>query len=151
MNRDKLIQIMLWIAVIAWMMIVLFLTLQNGANTARTSNKIAKEAYQILVRYGINVEYTELHQVLRIAAHFFVFCVFGVLVGFAVLASSKQAGVFGTCIPILFICTAMSIMPEVMKVWIPGRHLQWDEVVLNVIGAYVGVFGAYVIPRSGFH
>ena len=29
------------------------------------------------------------------------------------------------------------------KLWIPGRHLQWDEVLLNVIGTYGEVYRTY--------
>ena len=30
-----------------------------------------------------------------------------------------------------------------IKLWIPGRHLQWNEVLLNVIGAYGEVHRTY--------
>lgn len=140
MSKKKLIQGVLWAAVIAWTMLALFLTFQNGADTAQTSGKIAKEIYRILGRCGIVVEYAKLHQTLRIIAHFVLFCIFGMLLEAAIIVSSCHPSMLKSCFPALLICTVISIIPEVVKLWIPGRHLQWDEVLLNIIGAYGGVF-----------
>lgn len=139
MSKKKLIQGGLWAAVIAWTMLALFLTFQNGADTAQTSGKIAKEIYRILGRCGIVVEYAKLHQTLRIIAHLVLFCIFGMLLEAAIIVSSCHPSMLKSCFPALLICTVISIIPEVVKLWIPGRHLQWDEVLLNIIGAYGGV------------
>lgn len=86
------------------------------------------------------VEYAKLHQTLRIIAHFVLFCIFGMLLEAAIIVSSCHPSMLKSCFPALLICTVISIIPEVVKLWIPGRHLQWDEVLLNIIGAYGGVF-----------
>lgn len=151
MSRKRLSQVVLWSAVTAWTMLALFLTLQNGIDTAETSNKIAREVYHFLVRCGIAVRYSKLHQVLRIGAHFALFCIFGILLEAAILTSSQHPSLFKACVPTLLICTAISIIPEVIKLWIPGRHLQWNEVLLNIIGAYAGVYGTFTILRNRCH
>ena len=148
MSRERLIQGILWAAVVAWTILALFLTLQNGTGTAAASNRIAREVHRVLTGFGIIVQYSKLHQALRIAAHFIVFGVFGVLLEAAILTSSQHANILRTCIPALLVCTAISIVPEVLKLWVPGRHLQWDEVLLNVIGAYGGVLGVYMVWRK---
>lgn len=58
----------------------------------------------------------------------------------AIIVSSCHPSMLKSCFPALLICTVISIIPEIVKLWIPGRHLQWDEVLLNIIGAYGGVF-----------
>ena len=151
MSRKQLSQVVLWTAVAVWTMLALFLTLQNGIDTAKTSNKIAREVYHLLVRCGIAVRYSKLHQVLRIGAQFALFCIFGILLEAAILASSQRPSIFKSCIPTLLICTAISIIPEVIKPWIPGRHLQWNEVLLNIIGSYAGVQGTFTIWKNRYH
>ena len=151
MNRERLIQGILWAAVVAWTMLALFLTLQNGTGTAAASNRIAREVHRMLTGCGIIVQYSKLHQALRTAAHIIVFGVFGMLLEAAILSSLQHPGVLKACIPTLLACTAISIVPEVLKLWVPGRHLQWDEVLLNVIGAYIGVLGVYVVWQCRVH
>ena len=151
MSMKRLSQVVLWSAVTAWTMLALFLTLQNGIDTAETSNKIARELYHLLVRCGIVVRYSKLHQVLRIGAHFALFCIFGILLEAAILTSSQHPSLFKACVPTLLICIAISIIPEVIKLWIPGQHLQWNEVLLNIIGAYAGVQGTFTIWKNRYH
>lgn len=151
MSRWRLIQGILWAAVVAWTILALFLTLQNGTGTAAASNRIAREVHRVLTGCGIVVQYSKLHQALRTAAHIIVFGVFGMLLEAAILASSPHATVRRNCIPALLVCTAISVMPEVLKLWVPGRHLQWGEVLLNLIGAYVGVLGVYMVCQCNLH
>lgn len=151
MSRGRAIQVILWAVIIAWTALALFLTLQNGIDTAETSSRIAKSVYQLLKRCGIIVSFPEFHLAMRKSAHFLVFGIFGVLFEVAVLVSSRHAGILRTCIPSLVVCTVLSIVPEAIKLWLPGRHLEWDEVLLNVIGAYCGVLGTFFIWKIRLH
>lgn len=146
-----MIQVVLWAAVIAWAVIALFLTLQNGVDTAETSGRITRCICQLLKRCDISVSFPELHLTMRKSAHFLVFGVFGVLFEAAILVSSQRASILRLYVPSLAICTVLAIVPEVIKLWIPGRHLEWNEVLLNVIGAYSGVLGTYLIWRLSAH
>lgn len=139
MKRTKRIEIILWIAVVLWLLLVLFFSFQSGTSTAKASGTIAKIIYSILVRCGINVDYSVLHPSLRTSAHFFVFCVFGILLESAILSGSHEKNRIRPGIFCIAVYTAICIAPEVIKRWIPGRHLQWDEALLNILGAYVGM------------
>ena len=118
MSRKQLSQVVLWTAVAVWTMLALFLTLQNGIDTAKTSNKIAREVYHLLVRCGIAVRYSKLHQVLRIGAHFALFCIFGILLEAAILASSQRPSIFKSCIPkkLKYMSLFSCYLPHIMKV-----------------------------------
>lgn len=139
MKHTKRNEIILWTAVVLWLLLALFLSFQNGNSTAETSGTIAKIICSILLGCGINVDYSVLHSILRTSAHFFVFCVFGILQESAILCGSHEKNRIRQGIFCIAVCTAICIAPEVIKRWIPGRHLQWDEALLNVLGAYAGM------------
>ena len=151
MRKGRHIQELLWSAVVAWIALALCLTLQNGTETATTSGMIANAVHQMLMWCGIKVQYSELHQALRVSAHFIVFGVLGVLFEAAILASARHKGRFKSIFMPLLISMVLAVIPEVMKLWIPGCHLQWNEVLFNAIGAYGGVLLTYGLwkCRSG--
>lgn len=144
-DKQCLWKAVLWSATIAWMGLVLFFTLQSGTGTTATSNKIAGLLYRILIRCGMAVSYLKFHQTLRSVAHFIVFFVFGLLYAAAILIGKEETSVSKTPFMVIVACTAISVVPEVMKLWIPGRHLQWDEVLLNLFDVYAGIFVIYGI------
>lgn len=147
MKQTKRMEIILWSAVILWLLLALFLSFQNGNSTAETSGTIAKIICSILLGCGINVDYSILHPTLRTSAHFFVFCVFGILLESAFMSGSHEKNRIRQGIFCIAVCTAICITPEVIKRWIPGRHLQWGEALLNVLGAYVGMIVVCAIKR----
>lgn len=147
MKRTKRTEIILWTAVALWLLQVLFLSFQNGNSTAETSGVIAKIVCSILLRCGINAHYSVLHRILRTSAHFLVFCVFGILLESAILSGSNERDCFRQRCFGIIACTTVCIVPEIIKQWIPGRHLQWGEALLNVLGAYVGMIIVYAIKR----
>lgn len=147
MKRTKRIEIILWMAVVLWLLLVLFFSFQNGSGTAKTSGTAAKIICSILLRCGIDVDYSVLHPLLRTTAHFFVFFVFGILLEGAILSGSHRRNRIWQGVSCIAVCTAICIVPEVIKQWIPGRHLQWDEALLNVLGAYLGAIVVCAIRR----
>lgn len=147
MHTRRYLSMILWVLTAAWTALVLHLTLQPGPDTAQTSGRLAAWLHQLLTGLGFVMEFDVFHMLLRTAAHFVLFFGFGILFESAMLSSVRRVDFVRVCVPALLAGAAISIIPEVLKLWIPGRHLQWDEVGLNVAGALVGTLGVYGMAR----
>lgn len=125
----------LWAAALAWYAVCLYLSWQNGEDTFNTSWGIAAAALEVLQHFDIRPDPQQFHSSLRLAAHFGIFFVAGVLQA-AALTDSPRRHRYAIAAGI---SSLVAVAGEVGKVNIPGRHLQWDETGLNVIGAVCGV------------
>lgn len=121
---------------ILWLVLAVFLSLQNGSGTGELSRSLTRWLVDLLSCFGLNLDFTTFHVFLRIAAHFIVFFVLGML--FAWSLNAWGATRIWHVLLTLAVVTAIAVLVEVGKLWIPGRHLQWNEALLNVIGAWCG-------------
>lgn len=125
----------LWTATLAWYAVCLYLSWQNGEDTFHTSWSLATTSLEVLQRFGIRPDLEQFHSYLRLVAHFGIFFAAGGLQA-AALTTSHQKHRYAIAAGI---SSLVAVAGEVGKVHIPGRHLQWDETGLNVIGAVCGV------------
>lgn len=121
---------------VLWLLLILFLSFQTGEQTGELSGGMAQWLVDCLNRMGISVGYARLHALMRLAAHFLLLFVFGILLAwtFRVWKAVGTRAVFF----LLLTVTAVAVLAEVGKLWIPGRHLHWDEVPLNLLGGWCG-------------
>ena len=134
----KALQIVLTAAALGWLAVCLFLSWQTGAKTVGLSWRIARWLHGILQDFGISWGLTSLHRRLRLLAHVGIFFVEGFLAAAAVGASHTRRKGLGMALTALFVAGA-AVLAEVCKINIPGRHLQWDETGLDVLGGVAGV------------
>ena len=146
-KSGKTLTYILWIATVLWMGLCLYLSWQPGEETASLSGAFTRVVRSGLQLFGFEIDMDALHVLLRRNAHMGVFLVAGVLTFFAVgrsLAKSAYADVltFGIAAAA---CALLAVVAEVGKLWVPGRHLQWDETLLDVIGVICGAALAWVV------
>lgn len=122
---------------IVWFVLSVFLSLQNGRGTGELSRTLSRWTTKQLKRIGIQLDFEAFHSFLRVSAHFIVFFVLGIL--FAWSLNAMGATLIRHTLAALAVVTIISVSVEVGKIWIPGRHLQWDEAILNVVGAWCGI------------
>lgn len=138
--RQDLSAAALWLLALGWAGFSLFLSWQSGEDTGALSMEVARVLLGLLARVGIYPDQTAFHMGLRLAAHFGVFFIDGLLAAAALAVSLPEdrprAWPWFTA---MLVCSALAVVAEVGKLYIPGRHLQWDETLLNVIGSVLGV------------
>lgn len=138
-KKRFIIKVILWLLTILWLTFCLYLSWQTGEETAGFSQRIARFLLDLLGRLGIRPDAQQFHAGLRLFAHFGVFFVTGILTAAALSVSlprgqgRKAFGIAGVS------CALIAVLAEVGKLGVPGRHLTWSEVVLNMLGAICGV------------
>ena len=95
---------------------------------------------RLLYLVGTESDLESLNMGLQKYAHVAVFFVLGILffyVSRVSLPRSPNLSVLsyaGTVVA----CSACAVIEEVGKIWILGRHLQWDETMLDIAGVICG-------------
>lgn len=151
--RRKLLTIILWLIALGWAAFCLFLSWQPGEDTGAFSMRIAQFLLGVLSRFGMEPDPMAFHMGLRLSAHFAVFFVSGLLFAAALGVSLPRDGRWNglAFLAAALICSVTAVLAEVAKLKIPGRHLQWDEAMLNVAGVVCGtliVWGVFALSAA---
>lgn len=130
----------LWVVAVLWAVLCLFLSWQQGDNTAQLSGKVAYAAKRVIYLFGIEIDLNTLNMWMRKYAHVVVFFVLSILFCSALQRSMPQSpylSVRSYAVTVVA-CVAWAVIAEVGKIWVPGRHLQWDETMLDIVGVICG-------------
>ncbi len=138
-NGRALIYI-LWGVTALWALFCLFLSWQQGDNTAQLSGKVAYATKRVIYLFGIEVDLNTLNMWLRKYAHVAVFFVLSVLFCSALRRSMPQSPYLSarSYAVTVVTCVVWAVIAEVGKIWVPGGHLQWDETKLDIVGVICG-------------
>lgn len=133
------------VILIVWITIMLLLSSQNGAQTAQVSSGLSLWLTKLIFRDAATYEnYCFVHMFMRKAAHIFLFAVMSALV-------AEIAVCFENVKPLLCAAAAVgtaslfAVADEWHKLFIPGRHYDLFDVLLNIIGAAIGAAVFWVI------
>ena len=99
---------------------------QNGEDTHETSQTLTEHLS------FLSPDTETLHSNLRRYAHIILFAVFTFF--FTLTLNTLSFSYYFLAFPLLY-----TWVDEATKVFIPGRHFSWFDVVLNIIGVVVGV------------
>ncbi|MGN0155476.1 MAG: VanZ family protein [Lachnospiraceae bacterium] len=132
------------ILLVCWVSLVLFLSFQNGQETAGTSMHFTQSILRIFMKEEPGWDMLMLWDArFRLAAHFVLLFLYGIIIMITLLqwidrlwvvtSVSVVSGVF------------LAVMSEVGKLSIEGRHCDLSEMGLNVVGAIAGALIVMVI------
>lgn len=131
----------LWCAAIGWLALCFYLSSQSLANTSHLSISITRLFIKTM---NLPEEiFFSVHDSLRMLAHVVVFFMLALFIGaaYGVTFRSYKRFPFG---PFL-LSFGISVLDEVHKVFIPGRHCSVFEMGLNVIGCLIGSLAIYFV------
>lgn len=136
MNRRKIIS---WLVVVLWLILIFILSAQpvhksNGLSKG-IAEKIIKNIEKISPDKGISLG--RFNHYLRKTAHFIAYMILGILM----MNVLKAMGVGGKkrIALALLICIVYAITDEFHQLFVPGRGAQVKDVIIDSIGALVGV------------
>lgn len=120
---------------IVWLGVMLFLSSQNGTETENTSSFLAKWIANMIYDNPRQWQITPIDSAFRKAAHVVIYAVFGgILYSLSSCFELKAWRKFGICTAIVVL---VSVLDELHKLPIDGRHFDIPDVFLNIVGGVV--------------
>lgn len=137
-----------WLAVILWMTLIFYFSHQPATDSAKLSSGVTEFLFaaiqQLLPHVQLDLE--QFHTIIRKLAHFFSYFTLGLLVFHALRQTRLNQKNSGLA---LLICMLYAISDEVHQLFIPGRSGEIRDVLIDTVGAFVGIFIYRMIHRLG--
>lgn len=121
-----------WILLILWMALIFFFSSQTGQESSSVSGVVSDTVIPV---FGEVLTNSSIEFIIRKCAHMLEYFVLGVLV---VLAFQKQKQLNSVWICLLF-CMLYACSDEFHQLWVSGRSGQLQDVLIDTIGALVGI------------
>ncbi|MBZ4647637.1 MAG: phosphotransbutyrylase [Clostridia bacterium] len=152
MNKNKIIIIFSWTVVLSWLVLIFYLSTQPAVESDGLSKKVTKVIIETIDRVveldngksGMDLV-EKFNHIVRKYAHFTSYLVLGLLMmnGFR---RSRVKGFRGFIFSFVF-CILYAISDEVHQLFVPGRGVQVTDVLIDSIGAFVGI-GIYGVVEK---
>lgn len=127
-----------WIISLLWAVLILWLFWQSRQETTMVSTHLSKGLLSLLMNFGLSIEGELFHLGLRKAAHSIVFFAGEILLAFSFLLSFKNLSVTKNLLYSGMTYSLFALIAEVVKLGIPGRDFTIDELVLDLLGIWLG-------------
>lgn len=140
----------IWVCIFLWGLLAVFLSRQNGTETAALSYGISEKLAAWLGYWGLRPSVAAINRGIRKAAHILIYLMGGGLVYDALICTfGWRPG--ASLIPAAVLCLAASTLDELQKLFIPGRHCDPEEILLNGAAGVVGIAIRYFLYTKQNH
>ncbi|MFA5535750.1 MAG: VanZ family protein [Bacillota bacterium] len=128
-----------WLLVIIWMAVIFNFSAKPAVESNEMSTGITEKILEVVEKVvpSMKIDKAKFNHVIRKNAHFLVYFVLGILV----LNGFKNSGLekFKSLGLALLICVLYAISDEIHQVFVPGRGGQVKDVIIDSVGAIVGM------------
>lgn len=119
---------------------MLYFSLSNGTKSESDSVELT----QFIIKFIYKNEYTQtqfdlVHKNIRTFAHIFLYFSLGAVSGLWVYYASARFSKRYLIIIAAFLCSLIGFADEWFKQYVPGRHFDANEVIINFISAIIGL------------
>jgi VanZ family protein len=150
MDKNRITIILSWTAVLLWLVLIFSLSAQPAVESNGLSIKVAQLIIENVGRLvPLDIEsntITDLvlkfNHIVRKFAHFSIYFVLGLLVTNAFVRSGVRG--FKAFIFSLVFCILYAVSDEVHQLFVPGRGAQVTDVLIDSLGALVGIEMCYL-------
>ena len=138
-----------WCAVIAWMMLIFSFSAQNGEVSGELSNRFMTIwILPILDFFAVPTDdKIFLIFLTRKATHMFVYFMLAILSANALFVSNFFKNNFHTYSTALIISFLYACIDEWHQSFTPGRVMAFTDVIIDTIGAILGLFIVFIIKK----
>ncbi len=138
MKSIRIVRIILWVALIAWMLFIFHLSDQPATLSAETSRTISQQILEVVQEDPTPQMIYSFDRFLRNSAHFGVFFVLGLL---AYPTFFVQGWKYPAMIA-LFFTVSYAFSDEFHQIFVDGRAFQFRDLMLDSIGGFLGTLTA---------
>ncbi|NMH71687.1 VanZ family protein [Bacillus sp. RO2] len=137
--HKKVIAVVSWVLVVGWMALIFFLSSQQGEQSADLSGGITEWVNEVVEQVMPAAEFKmeEISFFVRKNAHFLAYMLLAILSFNAVRRSGGRG--WRSMGAAFIISLLYAISDEVHQLFVPGRSGQVSDVLLDSIGALVGI------------
>lgn len=148
-KQRKIRMITAWTCIILWGIFAVILSRHSGSTTSEISYGISNRLELLLAYIGINIHAELINEIIRKAAHIVIYLVLGGLLYYALAYTFRRSSKHSLVLAIA-LCLTASLLDELQKIFIPGRHCDPEEILLNSIAGIVGIILCYFfcIPKN---
>ena len=148
MKKRKIIRILLYIAVIFWMITIFSLSNMKRDNSEATSKGLLYKIVSITTndKDRINETVEKYNIVIRKCAHITEYLILSLLVYLALIYSDVDKN--KSMIFTLIICILYAISDEIHQLFVPGRGGQIKDVFIDSIGIIISIFFINIRNKS---
>lgn len=150
-DKQRIIRMIIaWACIIVWGIFAVVLSRQDGSATAELSYGLSEHTAEFLDNIGINIHAELLNEIIRKIAHIVIYFVLGGLLYYALAYTFRQNAKQPFMLSITF-CLLASSLDELQKIFIPGRHCDPEEILLNCISGVIGIGISYFFCKHTKH
>ncbi|MDO5291406.1 MAG: VanZ family protein [bacterium] len=126
-------------AICIWLLLIFFLSTQNGPETTTTSEGLAFVIAKYIFGTTDSMHVSWIHMFIRRQAHVVLFLILGSMIGLVCINVKTRISVWGRFIIGYAFLLFCSFFDEWHKQFISGRHNQFQDALLNVRGCTIGL------------
>ena len=149
-KQRRIRMIIAWACIIVWGIFVIVLSRQDGSATTELSYGLSEHTAEFLGNIGINIHAELLNEIIRKIAHIVIYLVLGGLLYYALAYTFRQKPQQQLVLSI-GLCLLASSLDEMQKIFIPGRHCDPEEILLNSIAGIIGIGICYFFCKHTKH
>jgi len=144
---EKMHKIISWAAVLIWMILIFNLSSQIAEQSNQLSTGITEAIVEAIEKIAPNTEIdiSGFNHIVRKNAHFIAYLVLGVLMMNALRRSEIDEN--KSIILALSVCVLYAASDEIHQLFVPGRGGQVRDVIIDSIGAFVGISIYFALTR----
>lgn len=123
---------------------ILFLTTQNIQDNARISEGVREKLIGVYERIGLDssIAWWNDKLAVRRLGHIIEYGLLGIGSGIAFYDSHR-----GSVVKSVILCLIISILDQIIKIFVPVRHFDVIDIGFDVVGAVIGIGITVVIMR----
>ena len=142
MKKKNFLNILIWIAVGAYICWIFSNSLTIGEYSSAASTKVANFLMRYVTRAGFTIDFNLFHHYIRKLAHFSEYALLGFIIVLAIRVAPLMKSRF---LNFVLIMVGIPLIDDGLQKFVPGRASAFLDSFIDMAGILAGAFVAYVL------